>query len=109
MFPLINTGSLPLIILALAGGQVAIAMMYGPQAALLTELFSTEVRYSGASLGLSVGRNCGRRVCADYCNFIGCFGSTVWVSGYIALACALTYLSLVLLKETPVTDLDKVA
>jgi hypothetical protein len=33
----------------------------------------------------------------------------VWVSGYIACACALTYLSLVLLKETTVTDLDKVA
>jgi hypothetical protein len=29
--------------------------MYGPQAALFAELFATEVRYSGASLGYQVG------------------------------------------------------
>ena len=109
MFPLINTGSLPLIILALAGGQVAIAMMYGPQAALLTELFSTEVRYSGASLGYQLGAIVGGGFAPIIATSLVAFGSTVWVSGYIACACALTYLSLVLLKETTVTDLDKVA
>ena len=109
MFPLIDTGSLPLIILALAGGQIAIAMMYGPQAALLTELFSTEVRYSGASLGYQLGAIVGGGFAPIIATtLLVAFGSTVWVSGYIALACALTYLSLVLLKETPVTDLDKV-
>jgi len=30
-------------------------MMYGPQAALFAELFSTEVRYSGATLGYQIG------------------------------------------------------
>jgi|TARA_B100000768_G_scaffold150624_1_gene145435 metabolite-proton symporter len=109
MFPLINTGSLPLITLALAGGQVAIAMMYGPQAALLTELFSTEVRYSGASLGYQLGAIVGGGFAPIIATSLVVFGSSVWVSGYIALACILTYLSLVLLKETPVTDLDKVA
>jgi metabolite-proton symporter len=52
LFWLLDTGSPPLIWLALVVALVfAHAPMYGPQAALLSELFSTRVRYSGASLG----------------------------------------------------------
>jgi MHS family shikimate/dehydroshikimate transporter-like MFS transporter len=40
-----------LIALALSLGLLALAAMYGPQAAFFSELFSTRVRYSGASLG----------------------------------------------------------
>jgi MFS family permease len=36
---------------AIAIGMVTHAAMYGPQAAFLSELFGTRVRYSGASLG----------------------------------------------------------
>jgi MFS family permease len=39
------------ITLALCIGQMGIALMYGPQAAFYSELFGTNVRYSGASLG----------------------------------------------------------
>jgi metabolite-proton symporter len=110
MFPLIDTGSLPLIIFALAGGQIAMAMMYGPQAAMLAELFSTEVRYSGASLGYQFGAIVGGGFAPIIATtLLVTFGSSVWVSAYIALACVLTYISLVLLKEKQVTDLDKVA
>ena len=55
MFPLIETGSFLWITVAISVGQVFIAMMYGPQAALLSELFDTKVRYSGASLGYQIG------------------------------------------------------
>ena len=52
MFWLVDTGSPPLVWLALvlcfAFGHSA---MYGPQAAFFSELFGTDVRYSGASLG----------------------------------------------------------
>ena len=44
LFPLIDTGSFLLITVAVCVGQILIALMYGPQAALLTELFSTHVR-----------------------------------------------------------------
>jgi metabolite-proton symporter len=52
LFWLLDTGSTPLVWLAL----VIVLMfghspMYGPQAAFLSELFGTRVRYSGASLG----------------------------------------------------------
>jgi len=52
LFWLLDTGSTPLVWLALVVALVfAHAPMYGPQAAFLAELFGTRVRYSGASLG----------------------------------------------------------
>ena len=52
MFWLIDTGSTGLTWLALVVMFVfSHAAMYGPQAAFLSELFGTRVRYSGASLG----------------------------------------------------------
>ncbi len=52
LFWLIDTGSTPLVWLALVVALVfGHAPMYGPQAAFLSELFGTRVRYSGASLG----------------------------------------------------------
>ena len=55
IFPLVDTGNFWLIVLALTFGLIFLAMMYGPQAAFFTELFSTEVRYSGATLGYQFG------------------------------------------------------
>jgi MFS family permease len=40
-----------LVFLAVALSLVALAVMYGPQAALIAESFGARVRYSGASLG----------------------------------------------------------
>src|ERR1700744_958530 len=49
-FRLIDTGQTPLIVLAIVGGLICHALMYGPQAAFIAELFPTRMRYSGASL-----------------------------------------------------------
>ncbi|TDD63260.1 MFS transporter [Kribbella antibiotica] len=52
LFPLVESGSTALLVVALVIGQgVLHPMMYGPLAALYTELFDTETRYTGASLG----------------------------------------------------------
>jgi MFS family permease len=51
-FWMFDTGSTPMVWLALIIAFVfSHAAMYGPQAAFLTEMFGTRVRYSGASLG----------------------------------------------------------
>ena len=57
-FPLIwfiDTRSYLLITYALAVAQVMLAMMYGPMAALFTELFAARTRYSGISLSYQLG------------------------------------------------------
>lgn len=51
MFWLVNTGVPVLIYLALAVALIGLSAQYGTTAAFFAELFSTRVRYSGASLG----------------------------------------------------------
>jgi metabolite-proton symporter len=50
-FAMLDTGSLPLIFIAIVLSLVPHDIMYGPQAALIAELFPGRLRYSGASLG----------------------------------------------------------
>ena len=50
-FEMLNTRSLPVIFLAIVLSLIPHDMMYGPQAALIAELFTGRLRYSGASLG----------------------------------------------------------
>ena len=110
MFALIDTGDWLLITFALSVAHVLVSMMYGPQAALLAELFSTEVRYSGASLGYQLGAILGGGFAPIIATSLLIFaGSSMWVAGYIALANALTWFSINALKENHVKDLDSVA
>ncbi|NUT98766.1 MAG: MHS family MFS transporter [Saccharothrix sp.] len=53
-FPLLDTRDGWLLTLAVVGGLIAHAAMYGPQAAFFAEQFDTEVRYSGTSIGYQV-------------------------------------------------------
>jgi metabolite-proton symporter len=107
LFPLIDTGSFMLITLSVCVGQVMVGMMYGPQAALLAELFSTHVRYSGASLGYQIGAILGGAMAPIVATvLLAAFDSTVGISVYITFACVLTLLSVFLLSETHQRDLQ---
>lgn len=56
VFALMGTKITGLIWLALVlGMSVGVYMVFGPQAALFSEIFDTNVRYSGASLGYQIG------------------------------------------------------
>jgi metabolite-proton symporter len=101
LFPLINTKSFFNIALALAMGQLFIGMMYGPQAAFLSEMFDTQVRYSGASLGYQLGAILGGALAPLIATaLLAHYQSTFSISVYIALASLVTLVSTYLLKET---------
>jgi metabolite-proton symporter len=108
MFPLIDTGDFLWIVVAMAGGQIFLAFMYGPQAAYLTELFSTHVRYSGASLGYQLGAILGGAMAPIIATYLWIEFGTIYISIYIAIACVLTLISVLLLSETHGTNLDDV-
>lgn len=108
IFPLIDTGNFILITLAISGGLVFLGMMYGPQAAFFTELFSTEVRYSGASLGYQVGAILGGAFAPTIATILWTEYAIVWVSVYIAAASLLSLLSVAMLTETYQEKLDEV-
>ena len=106
LFPLIDTGSLWLMVLALSGGLMFVDMMYGPQAAFFTELFSTDVRYSAASLGYQGGAILGGAFAPAIATILWTEYAVVWVSVYIAIASVLTLLSVMMLTETYKTSLQ---
>jgi metabolite-proton symporter len=106
LFPLVDTGNFWLILMAMTIGFVFLGMMYGPQAAFFTELFSTEVRYSGASLGYQLGAIIGGAFAPVIAVTLWTEYSIFWVSVYIAFASLLALLSVLMLTETYKSDLS---
>ena len=106
IFPLVDTGNFWLIVMAITGGLSFVGMMYGPQAAFFTELFSTEVRYSGATLGYQFGAILGGAFAPTIAAFLWNNYGIFWVSVYISFASLLTLLSVMALTETYKTDLN---
>ena len=107
VFPLVDTGNFWLIVLAVSGGLVFLAMMYGPQAAFFTELFSTEVRYSGATLGYQLGAILGGAFAPTIAVKLWTELDIFFVSVYMAFSALLTLLSVMALTETYRSDLNK--
>ena len=107
VFPLVDTGNFWFITLAVSGGLVFLAMMYGPQAAFFTELFSTEVRYSGATLGYQFGAIIGGAFAPTIAVKLWTEIDVFWVSVYMAFSAFLTLLSVMALTETFQSNLNE--
>lgn len=100
LFPLVDTGNFILAIIGISGGLGALGMMYGPQAAFYTELFSTEVRYSGASLGYQIGAIVGGAFAPTIATILWTEYAIIWVSVYMAIASLASLLCVWRLTET---------
>ena len=106
IFPLMASGSFILAVAAIAVGLTFLGMMYGPQAAFFAELFSTEVRYSGASLGYQLGAIIGGSFAPIIATLLWKNYDIFWVSVYIAFASILSLISVYMLTETFQKDLN---
>ncbi|MFF3437282.1 MFS transporter [Streptosporangium sp. NPDC002721] len=108
LFPMVNTGSVVVLVVALVLGQAVIhPLMYGPLGALYAELFPTGNRYTGASLGYQVaglGAGLGPLLFAQLDASSG-GGSTTTISAVIAACCLLTVVCVLALRETSGDDL----
>lgn len=108
MFWLIDTVSATLIGLALIGGLLCFAMLYGPMGAFLPELFRVRYRYSGSSLAYSaagiVGGGISPLVATD---LLATTGASWPVSLYllgVAIVCLLALLAMPETREDDFTD-----
>ena len=100
-FKLIETGEFPMMLLAIAVGSIFNNCMYGPQAALMAELFDTEFRYSGASLGYQIGAIFGGGFAPIIATALFTkYATSMAVSGYMAVLCVVSLVSVFLLAET---------
>jgi metabolite-proton symporter len=106
LFPLVDTGNVFVVIGAISLGLVFVGMQYGPQAAFFTELFSTEVRYSGASLGYQIGAILGGALAPTIAVMLWKNYGIFYVSVYMALAAVATIVCVSLLTETSGNELD---
>jgi MFS family permease len=103
LFPMVRNGSELLLTVALVIGQGIIhPMMYGPLAALYSELFSTENRYTGASLGYQIaGLGAGfAPLLFAWMQRVSGGTATTAISFVLAAFCALTVTCVLALKET---------
>ncbi|WP_369173897.1 MFS transporter [Streptomyces sp. R28] len=106
---LVDSGSPGLLILALALGHgVAQSTMYGPLGALLSEMFGTRVRYTGASLGYQaatlLGAGFSPLIASSLLASSG--GSSTPVSLLLCGGAAITALTVWRLRETHTDTLD---
>lgn len=105
-FRLMDTRQPFLIVIAVAGGLVIHAMMYGPQAAFITEQFPSRVRYAGSSLGYTLaGVVAGGFAPLIFAALYKAYGTTISLSLYVTVALAVTLIALWLSRETAKTPL----
>ncbi|MFI6325326.1 MFS transporter [Nonomuraea sp. NPDC050556] len=105
-FPLVDSGSPVNVTIAVTVGLVLHGAMYGPQAAFFTELFGTNVRYSGVSVGYQLASIvAGAPAPLIAVALLKSSGSSLPISIYLAIAAVLTILAVVLVKETRGRDL----
>ena len=100
-FPLADTGSVPLVALALSGILVLQGAYIGPQPAVFSELFPTATRYSGVSLSLTLGTILGGAVAPALATALfDASGSSRLITAYITAMSAISWLCTLGLPET---------
>jgi MFS family permease len=100
-FNVLDVATLPMMLLAIGGGLVFNSFMYGCQAALMTELFSTEFRYSGASLGYQIGAICGGGFAPIIATALFAhYKNPLAIGIYMSALCVTSLVSVFLLAET---------
>ncbi|MCK9869610.1 MFS transporter [Nocardiopsis dassonvillei] len=109
-FPLVDAGTFWSVTLAVTVGLVLHGAMYGPQAAFFSELFSTRVRYSGASVGYQLASIVAGGLAPLIATaLLASFGSSVPISLYVAAMAAVTLVAVAASRETRGSDLREVA
>ena len=103
---LVNTRSFPMLVLAVVGGLLFHGAMYGPQAAFLSELFGTKVRYSGVSIGYQLASILAGGLAPLVAVWLyTTFDSGYAVSWYVAACAVVTILAVGTYHETRYRDL----
>ncbi|MEU6700434.1 MFS transporter [Pseudonocardia sp. NPDC046786] len=106
-FYLIDTQSFALTALAVTVGLVLHGAMYGPQAAFLSELFGTKVRYSGISIGYQLASVfAGGLAPLIAASLLVSTGSGYAIAAYIAASSVVTIIAVAAYSETRTRRLD---
>jgi len=101
LFPLLDTKSPLLIGVAVTAGLIVHAMMYGPQAAFITEQFPARVRYAGSSMAYTLAGIVGGGIApAVFTGLLRVYRHTTPIALYATGALLLTGVIVLMCRET---------
>ncbi len=101
-FALLNTATGGLILLGIVLGLIFHDMMYGPQAALISESFGTGIRYTGAGLGYQLASiTAGGPAPLIATAILAGTGATTWISIYIIICAVISLAALLMMHPRP--------
>ncbi|MEV6329040.1 MFS transporter [Streptomyces sp. NPDC051909] len=107
-FGLVDSKSFVVITLAVTAGLLLHGAMYGPQAAFISEMFDTKVRYSGASMGSQLASIlAGALAPIIAVELLKDYGSSTPISVYLCAAAVITTITVAVTRETLGRDLSR--
>ncbi len=98
--PLFGSGSTVLVMLFLSIGLALMGLCYGPLGTMLSELFPTKVRYTGASLTFNLAGIFGASLAPYAATWLATNYGLRFVGYYLSAAAAITFVALWISKET---------
>ncbi|GAB2815048.1 MFS transporter [Streptomyces chlorus] len=105
-FSLVDTESFTVITLSVTVGLLFHGAMYGPQAAFVSEMFDTKVRYSGASIGSQLASIvAGALAPIIAVELLRRYESWTPIAVYVCASAVITAITAVVIKETRGRDL----
>ncbi|MCX2180757.1 MHS family MFS transporter [Streptomyces sp. SKN60] len=107
-FGLVDSGSFAVITLAVTAGLLLHGAMYGPQAAFISEMFDTKVRYSGASMGSQLASIlAGALAPIIAVELLKDYASSTPIAVYLCAAAVVTTVTVAVTRETRGRDLAR--
>ncbi|RZT88510.1 metabolite-proton symporter [Pseudonocardia sediminis] len=106
-FALLDTQNFALVATAVVVGLLFHGAMYGPQAAFLSELFGTKVRYSGVSIGYQLASVlAGGLAPLIAASLLAVYGNGYAIAIYVAACSVVTIVAVATYSETRTRRLD---
>ncbi len=103
--PMLGDGGTGTVLLFLIVELALMGFTFAPVGALLPELFPTALRYTGASSAYSLGGILGGSLAPYIAQRLVAFGGLQWVGYYITGAAIVSFLAILVMRETRQTDL----
>ncbi|MCP9185962.1 MFS transporter, partial [Acinetobacter baumannii] len=100
LFPLVNTGDLKMLYVALISLSLGLGLTYGAQSAMYAELFPASIRATGVSITYAIGSVLGGAFAPMIAaSLVEATGTTFAVSGYLVTASIVGLVCMFILRE----------
>ena len=106
--PMLGSGntSAGTMLLFLIIGMTLMGLTFGPMSAVLPELFPTNVRYTGSGISYNVSSILGAAVAPFIATWLATSFGVAWVGLYLFIAASLTFVAILVMRETRDASLD---